>query len=129
MTVRYSDELADEICERLARGESLNAICMDDHMPSETAVRKWAINDVNGFSSKYAQARESQADHYADAIVTIADTAEDANIARLQIDARKWFASKVAPKRYGDKQEIDLNVKSDVVERLQRGRARAAKRD
>jgi hypothetical protein len=100
---KYTDELADEICERLSLGESLNAICKDDHMPSEMTVRRWAVHDVQGFASKYAHAREAQADHYADEIVTIADTAEDANLARLRVDARKWFASKVAPKRYGDK--------------------------
>jgi hypothetical protein len=103
LAIKYTEKLADEICERLSLGESLRAICEDAHMPTETAVRKWAVNDVNGFSSRYTSAREAQADHYAEEIVTIADTAEDANLARLRVDARKWFASKVAPKRYGDK--------------------------
>jgi hypothetical protein len=111
LAIKYTDKLADEICERLSLGESLRAICQDKHMPSETAVRLWAINDTNGFASRYAHAREAQADHFAEEIVTIADTAEDANLARLRVDARKWFASKVAPKRYGDKLQAEVTGK------------------
>ena len=49
------------------------------------------------------RAREKQADFCAGEIVTIADTEPDAAIARVRIDARKWVASKLRPKRYGDK--------------------------
>ncbi len=53
--------------------------------------------------AQYARAREEQADFYADEIVTIADTEPDAATARVRVDARKWVASKLKPKRYGDK--------------------------
>jgi hypothetical protein len=36
-------------------------------------------------------------------VLTIADQATDANIARVRIDARKWWAAKVSPKKYSDK--------------------------
>ena len=49
------------------------------------------------------RAREKQADFYADEIITIADTEPDAAIARVRIDARKWTASKLRPKVYGDR--------------------------
>ncbi len=52
---------------------------------------------------RYARAREEQADFYADEIITIADTEPDAAIARVRIDARKWTASKLRPKVYGDR--------------------------
>jgi hypothetical protein len=113
--VRYTVALADEICERLSDGESLNAICKEDRFPSEASVRNWAIEDVDGFSSKYTRAREIQADVLVDEIIAIADEQAvcytdggtafdpDVNRDRLRIDARKWFASKVLPKKYGEK--------------------------
>lgn len=104
----YNQETADEICKRLASGESLRGICRDAGMPSEALVRSWAVDDVNGFAAQYARARETQADSLAEEIIEIADTEEDPQRARVRVDARKWFASKVAPKRYGDK--VDLNV-------------------
>src|ERR671921_110000 len=69
----YTDELAAEICERLASGESLNAICRDEHMPTRQAVHEWIADNRAGFGDKYARVREIQADHYADKIAEIAD--------------------------------------------------------
>lgn len=107
----YSDGLATEICLRLAQGESLRAICEGDGMPAEATVRGWAIDDVSGFTARYARARELQADFYADQTIEISDGATDkdsAAAARVQIQARQWIASKLKPKAYGDKltQEI-----------------------
>ena len=54
----YTPQLADEICERLAAGESLRAICADPHMPDKHRVREWALDDRDGFSPRYARARQ-----------------------------------------------------------------------
>ena len=75
----FSDEFAAEICDRLAGGESLNAICSDDHMPTRQAVHEWIADNRAGFGDKYARAREVQADHFADEIIAIVDTEPDAN--------------------------------------------------
>ena len=126
----FTQQLADEICERLARGESLNAICETDSFPSEGTVRLWALNDVEGFATKYARARDLQADFYAEEIIQLSDktrlgvkteesegedgvsktktiTGDMVERTRLQIDARKWFAARVAPKKYGDRQALE----------------------
>lgn len=106
------------ICERLAGGESLRAICADICVP-ESTVRTWARDDVNGFAAQYACARGLQADTLFDEIVTIADAdpgtldsgATDSGMVadkRLRIDARKWVASKLAPKKYGEKSSMEL---------------------
>ena len=63
---------------------------------------------------KYARAREEQADYLADEIVQIADETDDPHKARLQIDARKWTASKLRPKRYGDKIDHSVEVSGSV---------------
>jgi hypothetical protein len=104
----------DRVCKEIADGKSLRAICAAEDMPSVETVRVWLIED-HEFSVQYARAREEQADYYADEIIDIADAAKDANLARLQIDARKWKASKLQPKKYGDK--IDLNH-SGAIEHL-----------
>jgi hypothetical protein len=94
-----------EICERLAEGESLRTICADEHMPTKSKVFRWLAEDA-AFADQYARAREAQADTLVDDIVTIADTEEDANRARVRIDARKWTAGKMRPKVYGDRVAI-----------------------
>ena len=71
-------------------------------MPKKTAIYSW-LEKYPTFAEKYTRAREKQADLFAAQIVTIADNATDANLARLQMDARKWAASKMAPKKYGDR--------------------------
>jgi len=98
----YSQEIADKICRRIADGFSLRSICEDKDLPTRETVRAWlCVKD--DFSAQYVRAREEQADHYADEMMEIADTADDVQKARLQIDTRKWIASKLKPKKYGDK--------------------------
>jgi hypothetical protein len=114
----YSEEEVAEakarICREIAEGESLRKICSADDIPSSELVRQWLIEDVT-FLANYTRAREEQADFHADEIIEIADTEPDPNKARVRIDARKWKASKMQPKKYGDK--IDLNH-SGMIENL-----------
>ena len=114
----YSEELTDEICERIATGQSLRTICAEEHMPDVTRVYSW-LRGSDEFYHQYMRAREAQADYYADEIIEIADIETDAQRAKNRIDARKWHASKLAPKRYGDKVQLDgsvnvINDKSDM---------------
>ena len=106
----YSQETADKICELIARGMSLRAICASADMPAGGTVHRW-LAEHQDFQEQYARAREEQADSFADEIIDIADsvapeTGEVAK-AKLQIDARKWKAAKLAPKKYGEKLELD----------------------
>lgn len=117
-STEYTPEIADAICERLSGGESLRAICCDVDMPAQSTVFKW-LSEQKQFSEQYARAREAQADYMADEILQIADDGKndtylddegrsrtDQDViarSRLRVDARKWLASKMAPKKYGDK--------------------------
>lgn len=119
----YSDDIADEICARIADGQSLNSICKLDEMPSLKTVYNW-IGKRPEFLQKYTLARETQADTLADQIVDIADDGsrdytEDAkgNVlvdhdhitrSRLRVDARKWVAAKLKPKKYGERQDLTV---------------------
>jgi hypothetical protein len=61
----YTSELAHRICERLADGETLRAICRDEGRPDERTVREWAVDDVEGFSPQYARARQTRPNSFA----------------------------------------------------------------
>lgn len=107
----WSDDLEREMLDRIASGESVMDICSPDrgeHIPSERTFYKHLSEDET-FAQEYVRVREIQGHREADEIRKIADaaTSESYNVARLQIDARKWRASKMAPKVYGDK--LDLN--------------------
>lgn len=115
----YTPAIAAVICERLVEGESLRKICKADEMPAISTVFKW-LHDYPTFSAQYAHAREVQADTFADEITDIADDGsrdytqtengpmvdhDHIARARLRVDARKWIASKLKPKKYGEKVE------------------------
>lgn len=126
----FTQELADTICERIADGESLRKICREDSFPNKATVFKWLAADKS-FSDQYARARECQADSMADDILDISDdgsndsytddegrTRTDHDViarSRLRVDARKWLASKMAPKKYGDRIIQDQNVRHDFT--------------
>ena len=119
----YDPETGDAICERLIEGESLRSICRDPAMPATSTVCKWLAN-TPAFAEQYTRAREAQADTLADEIVDIADDGrrdytndpetgreivDHDHIARsrLRVDARKWVASKLKPKKYGDSTRLE----------------------
>lgn len=123
---KYSQALIETICARISEGESLRTICKDPSMPGAATVFVWlADKDKPEFQEQYACAREAQADKYAEEIISIADDGkndtyldEDGNErtnqdviarSRLRVDARKWYASKLAPKKYGDKVQAEVS--------------------
>ena len=98
----------DQICEGIAEGKSLVTILKKRGMPSYTRVMVW-LQENEEFRDRYARAREHQADYMADEILAISDQAAKVKdsvsiqAARLRIDTRKWVASKLKPKKYGDR--------------------------
>jgi hypothetical protein len=118
----YTTQMADIICIRLAEGESLKEIVKTEGMPNRATVYRWLLEQP-AFCDKYARAREEQADTLADEIIAISDENPRTNEIRdsegnvldikidsgyvayqkQRIDARKWTAMKLKPKKYGDK--------------------------
>lgn len=104
---KFEQSVADVICARISNGESLRAICRDSETPPASTVFKW-LRDNKDFVKQYTRAREDQADLYVDEIIEIADNDEaDPQRSRLQIDARKWAAGKMRPKKYGEKAVVE----------------------
>ena len=124
---KYTKELAQEICSGLASGLSLREVCRANNMPDERTVRQWALDDLHGFSPQYARARELGYQSMADELMEIADdgtndwiqrhgteeeqemfvlNGEHVQRSRLRVDTRKWMLSKMLPKVYGDKTQL-----------------------
>lgn len=102
---KFTQELADTICERISNGETLRAVCRDIKIAPSTVI-EWTWKNKE-FFEQYTRARQKQADAYADMILDEAFNSIDPQIGRLRVDALKWVASKLAPKRYGDKVEVE----------------------
>lgn len=108
----YTDELAARICKEIADGKSLRTICKPDDMPDMTTIFLWLgkPDKYPNFIQQYAEARAQQADAMVEDMLAIADgnnTSGDYQRDRLRVDTRKWVASKLKPKKYGDYQRQD----------------------
>lgn len=129
----FTQELADTICERISDGESLITICKDDGMPKSSTVYNWLLDETKkDFLEQYARARNKQAEHLFEEILKISDdgsndyveTEDDEGNARtvfnhehvqrsrLRVDTRKWYLSKVLPKKYGEKLDVTSDGKA-----------------
>jgi hypothetical protein len=104
-------EVREEICFRLAGGESLRSICVDNKMPALSTVLLAVVQDRDGFSVQYMQAREaggfSHADRIIDTVDKVAAAELDPQSARAMIDGLKWAAERMASKHHSSRQEID----------------------
>lgn len=99
----YTEELASIICERLSTEEGgLFEVCRADDMPARSTVYQW-LGKHSQFADMYARAREDLGTYVAHQGVKEAVTTKDHQLGRLQFDARKWLASKLAQKQFGDK--------------------------
>lgn len=128
----YTKELADLVCERLSMGESLRTVCKSKDMPSPATIFKW-MREEEGFLKQYEKAKQESTDAMAEDILDIADdlegdflqTEDGRTVAngvsvqrdRLRVDTRKWLMSKMKPKKYGEK--LDIEQKSEVVHKYE----------
>ncbi len=113
---KYTQELGDFICEIISSSSfGLPKICeFHEFLPHESTVRKWRV-DFPDFSAKYARAKLAQADILAEECLEIADNSvnENYNVDRLRIDTRKWLASKLLPKQYGDTKLLEQKTEEN----------------
>ena len=108
---------------------SLRAIAALPNMPALSNICNHIQTDKE-FQEQYARAKEMQADILAAEIIEISDNesrdlldgefGQQGNTTavqrdKLKVDARKWAASKLAPKKYGDKIEHSGNLEVAVT--------------
>ena len=124
----FTQELADRICEELADGKSLRTVCLADDMPDKRTVFRW-LRTNEAFCHQYTRAKEESADALSDEMLDIADDGtndwieteaglsanqEHIQRSRLRIETRKWIASKLKPKKYGDKLTHEGNPEAPI---------------
>lgn len=122
LAIELTQQILDEVLERLAGGESLRAICREENMPQIQQVMRLRLSDAI-FAEQYARAREMQAEQFYDEILEIVDDGTNDFVQRetakgkvivmpdmelvqrskMRYEARRWAMSKILPKQYGDK--------------------------
>ena len=115
----YTKAKGDAICERLMLGESLRKITRDEEMPHLATVMRWLQSDEEwgvAFRDQYARARAQQAELNAERLIEVAENAEETSAgvqkARLISDNIKWAASKLLPKKYGERLDVTVDASS-----------------
>lgn len=108
--MEYTKEMGELICELVSTHPiGLNTICkMYPEIPSEKTIQRWR-HKIAEFGLNYARAKVEQADLLAEDCLEIADnsTPENVQVDRLRTDSRKWLASKLLPKQYGDRSLLE----------------------
>lgn len=131
--LEYTKEMGDYICELVAStGHGLLKLTkLYPEIPAKETINRWRYR-VPEFRVQYAQAKIEQADRLAEECLEIADddsydtklTPEGFEIcntefiarSRLRIDTRKWLASKLLPKQYGQQSEEEQKDKKALIE-------------
>lgn len=107
----YTEEMGNLICDKLTEGMSLRKLCMLDEFPAASTVYVW-LDRFPEFAEKYARAREAATEDMLEEILEIADREGlDPQEKRVRIDTRKWAMGKLKPKKYGEKQVVDVGNK------------------
>ena len=104
-------EIQERLVAEIQTGRSLRQVCGDDGMPHFATVMRWIAADAN-FASRYARARTAQADALFDRMEAVEEAVSagemDSHAARVVLDSMRWRASKLAPKVYGDRLDVQV---------------------
>lgn len=93
--------IVDAVCDKLAQGLSMRAICAEQGMPDRRTIERWMADDAE-IAASIARARAVGLDERAEQAVEDAKTAQDPAKGRLAFDAERWYLSKIAPKKFGE---------------------------
>jgi hypothetical protein len=114
---KCTQEITDEICQRIADGESLRSVCRDEHLPEKATVLLWVVNNrtiedtERQFFDQYHRARTAGGFSHADEAMDLRHEVRggeiEPNAAKVILDALKWGAERMAPKYHSQRQEID----------------------
>ena len=110
---KKTPELIKEICTLVAEGRSIKSIAAQEDMPDTKSIWTW-LNRDEEFLLLYTRAIQARAMAHAERIDDLAEQAVrgeiPADVARVAIDAKKWTASRLLPKLYGDRTQVDATV-------------------
>jgi hypothetical protein len=122
--LQYSDALAQEICERIASGELLTVICLDEHLPTVRCCNQW-LRDHGEFAALYQSALSDRLSIFEEQLVQIADEAArdfdevkskgsvrrvldpgKNQAAKMRIEVRRLHLKAGKPQKWGDSATI-----------------------
>lgn len=107
-------ETFEDICKLLeATPQGIRSILREKGISCEHFYN--FVNSCSETSLRYARAKDRQCDIVFDDMCDIADTEGDYNRGRLRVDTRKFYISKIKPKRYGDIQQIEITTEIKKV--------------
>lgn len=101
----FTPDLAERICSLISEGNSIRKVGDREDMPAENTIRRWLYTEGEGFDAfraQYARACDARAEMLGEELIDIVDGPGDAADKRVRFDARRWYISKLLPKRYGD---------------------------
>lgn len=132
----FTPELGDKVCAEIVMGYSLRTICKNESMPCVATIFNW-FRKYPQFLEQYEKAKEAQADMLAEELLDICDdgandwmektgkegesigwqlNGEHVQRSRLRVDTRKWIASKLKAKKYGDKIQQEVTITDSTVD-------------
>lgn len=107
------DEIMDELVEHMIDGRTLHEFCKMQGHPGYNVLFRW-FETYPELARRYQYAREIQADRIADELLSVADDPDiPSDQKKHMLDARKWVASKLKPKSYGDRIELNAKVEHE----------------
>lgn len=125
--IKFSKELGNFICENIEKGMTLTEIChkFKDKVPPHNTIMKWR-REKDDFKEQYTTACESRMYKWVDEMYDLADAPPpehedkikinaELQSRRLKIDTMKFLASKLAPKLFGDKVQVE-NVGEPIIQ-------------
>ena len=105
-------EIQARFLEEIQTGRSLRQVCAEDGMPHAATIMRWISEDAD-FANKYTRARMMQADVLFDRMEAVEEAVSagtmDSHAARVVLDSMRWRASKLAPKVYGDRLDVQVS--------------------
>jgi hypothetical protein len=119
--IKYTpDAVWPVILEAIANGQSLSSILRQHDFPSY-AWAKGQLRSNAELRRQYEQAVEDRADRLAEELIELADEPMPKGLdgpgmsawvqkLRVRVDVRKWAASKLRPRAYGDRLEVAVQT-------------------
>ena len=110
---RYSMKIVKKVCVRIAEGESLRTIVLDDDMPSMPTIFKW-LNEHEEFRFLYQDARAAMADSFFEKFLGHLDDVEKGRISpqagKVLLDGEKWVMGRLNCPKYGDNNMRQVSI-------------------
>lgn len=105
----WTDEILDRLAGEIESGRAIYEIAANEKWCPDEATIYRAIAREERVAERIAKARAAQQEREIDQMVKMADeaTVEDREVVKLRIWARQWRAGKLAPRKYGDKAQIE----------------------